>query len=78
MGEGRIKEYGRNLAILINYVVDTIPKNQRKEYKKSFLEELEKYSFKPRPKGTPRNEGCVWELEDLDNVEIKTQNILRD
>ena len=71
MKEGRHKKYARNLAILIDYVISTIPEEQREEYRKSFLEELEDYDFTPRKKGEPRNRGCVWELNDLDSVDIE-------
>ena len=71
MAEGRVRKYGRNLARLINYVIDTIPEEQRKRYRDSFLEELENYEFTPRRKGEPRNKGCINELEEIDNVEIE-------
>ena len=70
MTEGRVRKYGKNLAKQINYIIDTIPEDQREEYRENFLKELENYSFDPRPKGAPKNEGCVWELKDIENLEI--------
>lgn len=35
------------------------------------IRELKKYSLEPRRKGEPRNSGCIYELEDIVNGEIK-------
>jgi len=68
MKETRIGKYGKNLAVWIEHTINTIPKNQRENYKTRFLEELDTYSLEPRKKGQPWNEGCVYELSDLANV----------
>jgi len=61
----RSTRYGEFYALVADYIIQTIPKNQRQDYKSQLIRELKKYSFKPRPKGTPRNEGCIHELEDI-------------
>jgi len=68
---GRHSEYGKNLAIWIEYTLQQIPGGQRGEYRKRFFKELKKFSFKPRPKGTPPNSGCIHELDDLAEVNIE-------
>lgn len=70
MKEIRTIKYAKNLAIWIDYTIDTLPENLRNKYRTRFLDELSTYSFKPRKKGHPRNEGCVHELSDLANVDI--------
>ena len=40
------------------------------DYLTQFRTEIETYSLKPRPKGAPRNEGTVWELTDIVNMNI--------
>ena len=70
MEETRAGKYGRNLAIWIDYTIDTMPENLRNDYRARFLEELNTYSLKPRKNGQPRNEGCVHELSDLAEVDI--------
>ncbi len=70
MKETRTGKYGRNLAVWIDYTIDTIPENLRNEYRARFLDELSTYSFKPRKNGQPRNEGCVHELSGLADVDI--------
>ncbi|MDD5133748.1 MAG: hypothetical protein PHD81_00020 [Candidatus Nanoarchaeia archaeon] len=72
MIETRAERYGRNLGIQIEYVISTLPKNQRENYKTKFLKEVKNYSFKSRKKGQPKNEGCVKELDDLENIDVKT------
>ena len=64
--ETRAGKYGRFLAVWINYTLNT----HDKKYKERFLEELERYSFKPRKKDEPRHEGCVLELEDIAELDI--------
>jgi hypothetical protein len=70
MRETRANKYGRNLAIWIDYTIDTFPKNVKEDYRAEFLEELSKYSLKQRKNGQPRNEGCVYELLDLVKVNM--------
>ncbi len=70
MTETRAGKYGRNLAVWIDFTIDTMPESSRNEYRARFLEELSTYSLKPRKNGQPRNEGCVHELSDLIDVEI--------
>jgi len=69
--ETRGGKYGRNLSLLISYVIQTMPEIQRGEYKDKFLKEIKNYSFKPRKKGKPRNFGTIYELENLEEVDIK-------
>jgi len=70
MGETRSGKYGRLGAILFEYILQTIPADRRGEYKVRFLAEFERYSDKPRKKGAPRNEGCVLELEGLEDFDV--------
>jgi len=70
MGETRASKYGRNLAIWIDYTINKISKNVRKEYRTRFFDELAKYSFESRKNGQSRNAGCVHELSDLTEVDI--------
>jgi len=65
--ETRAGKYGRFLATLLDYVFDTMPS----DYKEDFVRELETYSFEPRKKGTPRGSGCVYELEDIDRIDVE-------
>ena len=71
MRETRAGKYGRNLAIWIDHTIDTMPEDLRKDYRARFLDELSTYSLKPRKNGQPRNEGCVHELSDLTEVDIR-------
>jgi len=65
MNETRAGRYGRNLAIWINYTIDTLPEQKREQYKTEFVRELKTYSFVPRKKGDPINSGCNWELTEI-------------
>jgi len=67
MRETRGGKYGRFLASWINYTISRIPRSKREDYKLRFSKELENYSFKERPKGSPRNEGGLWELVNIDD-----------
>ena len=71
MKESRTERYSRNLAIWIDYTISTIPNTERQGYKKKFKEELKKYSTTPRKKGQPRNDGCVYELKDIPDCDIR-------
>ena len=70
MKETRAGKYGRNLAIWIDFTIDTQPDDLKANYRARFLEELNTYSLKPRKNGQPPNEGCVHELSDLVNANI--------
>jgi hypothetical protein len=71
MAETRVGRYGRNLAIWIEYTINTLPQQQRSIYTARFLKELKTYSFKSKRKEQPPNEGCVHELSDLICVDVK-------
>ncbi len=68
--ESRGGKFGRNYAALVRYVIDDRPVGERDRYRASFLEELETYSFEPRKKGLPENSGCVWELNEIDEINL--------
>ena len=70
MGETRSGKYGRWGAILFEYILQTIPVDQREDYRERFLVEFGRYSDKLRRRGEPRNEGCVLELEDIDEFDV--------
>jgi len=71
MEETRGAKYGRNLAIWVNYTIQTLPEEKRESYQNRLIKELRKYSLKPRKKGEPRNSGCAFELENIDKCNIK-------
>ena len=68
MKETRAGKYGRNLAILIDWMLSK-PCAVSDSYKKKFLIELQNYSLTPRMKGSPRNEGTIDELENIDAID---------
>jgi len=68
MDETRASKYGRNLAIVLNAVLDSIPANSN--YRKVFLNELQTYSLEPRKKGMPIGTNCTHELADIENVTL--------
>lgn len=70
MSETRAGKYGRSLAFLAGYTIQSIPSDQREEYRSLFLDELRTFSFEPRREGTPVNRGCVHELSDIVDVDI--------
>ena len=67
MGETRAGKYGRNLALLVGFVIGGF---DDKNYREKFISELKGYSFERRKKGEGRNSGCVYELDGLETVEI--------
>lgn len=70
MKETRFGKLGRFEAQLFcSVVLHTVPEEKRREYLSRFLTEFCNYSDMPRQKGTPRNEGCVLELEGLENLD---------
>lgn len=71
MKKGRAQKYGESLALFLNYFIDTIPQSKRQDYRILFLDELAKYSFEARRKGDPINQGCVRELDDIENFDVK-------
>ena len=54
---------------MVQTVIAIVP--HKDEYKKRLLNELQKYSFEPREKGTPANWGCVHELTDITHVKFE-------
>jgi hypothetical protein len=72
MKTSRAREFGRHYGQFLNYIIQTIPQNQRNFYKAKLISELEKYSFEPRKQGHPENTGCVKELEGL--LDLNPQN----
>lgn len=62
----RATTLGEFMAVITEYIISTVPGSQRRYYRSRLVEELKRYSFKSRPKGTPRHEGCVYELEGID------------
>jgi len=67
MKQNRGAELGKCIAVCVNYLIDTLPKAQRENYKDRFTDELKKYSFVPKRRDEPPNAGCVYELEDIVN-----------
>lgn len=66
MGETRAGKYGRNLAVLVKFVIEDFDL----DYRKLLVAELKRYSFEGRKKGERRNSGCVYELEGIDLIDI--------
>jgi hypothetical protein len=65
----RSENYGIFLAQLTNYLLLSLS-NKREDYREKFIDELKKYSFAPRKKGNPMNEGCIRELEDISCLDL--------
>ena len=70
MKETRAGKYGRLGSIVLKYIVDTLPVSERDDYLSRFCREFEEYSDMPREVGTPKNEGCVMELDGLDDLAV--------
>ena len=68
--ETRAGKYGRFGSDVLKYVIGTLPVSYREEYLSRFLQEFENYSDMPHKKGTPVNEGCVRELDGLDDLDV--------
>lgn len=73
--ETRAGKYGRFLAVWVEHTICEQIKRcpmdyQKEDYRKRFLHELCQYSFEPRKKGSPKIQGCKWELESLDDFSI--------
>ncbi len=71
MKEGRSAKYGRCLSSWVNFTIQSFPEEIRRDYKARFLEELKRYSFAKRKKGSHFNEGCAYELSGLEEVDIR-------
>jgi len=71
MTETRVGKYGRLFATWINYTINTFPEYQREKYRIDLIKELKKYSLVPKRKGESLNQGYVWELEDIINLDVK-------
>lgn len=66
--EGRAEKYGRFVAQWMFQSVfwPAVPEEERPAYMGKLVPELKAYSFTPRKKGSPKNEGCVWELDGIE------------
>ncbi|MFH1711479.1 MAG: hypothetical protein ABH840_04165 [Nanoarchaeota archaeon] len=70
--ETRAGKYGRFLAgFILNYI------SEREDYKERFLKEFRKYSDKQRKRGEPRNSGCVFELDGLDDFDGSPESLAK-
>jgi len=65
MKKDRGSNLGKCVAYILNYLISTLPENQRESYTHKLTDELKKYSFMPKKKSEQPNEGCVYELEDI-------------
>jgi len=63
-------KFGRFGASVLKYVVGTLLASEREEYLSRFVREFERYSDMSRREGEPRNEGCVMELNGLDDLDV--------
>jgi len=72
MKETRYGKLGRLDASFVNQIINFLysDESSRQNYKKVFLDEFNNYSDIGRKKGEPVNKGCVWELEDLVDIDI--------
>ena len=70
MKETRAAKYGRNLAVLVNYAISTIPAAKRAHYRSRFVRELRNYSFEPKKRGESPNSGVAYELAGVDQCNI--------
>jgi hypothetical protein len=71
MKKGRSEKYGRCLSSWVNFTIQSLPDEARGDYKARLLDDLKKYPFAPRKRGSPPNEGGVHELSTLESVEIE-------
>lgn len=76
MREGRAAKLGRFEAAVYNYALMHLIRDFGHDYFDKFMQELGKYSDKPRKRGQPRNEGCVLELEGADNPDLCNPTLL--
>ena len=67
MKKDRGANLGKCVAYIFNYLISTLPENQKENYRHRFIDELKKYSFVPKRRDEPPNAGCVYELEDIVN-----------
>jgi len=76
MDKTRGGKYGRFLGNLINITIDlAIPSSEREDYRLSLISEIRSYSFEPRKRGAPKSSGCVWELIDINELDISNPEI---
>jgi len=68
--ETRAGKYGRFGVAVLMRVVSTVPVSEREDYLSRFIREFESYSDMPRRSGSPRNEGCVMELDGLEELDV--------
>lgn len=68
--ETRAARYGRLYADFIVQIVELLP-DQQQNYKSNLLKEIERYSFKPRREGQPRNERDACELSKIERIDIR-------
>jgi hypothetical protein len=74
MIETRAARYGRNLGAWVGFTISVAVPDEdlRIDYKRRFLRELNIYSLTPRRNGEPANEGCMHELSDLVDIDLKS------
>ncbi len=65
MSEPRPYVYGRFLAHWVKLTINSLPPAERLGYRIRFVDELQKFSFKPKKQNEPKHEGCVRELEGI-------------
>jgi len=70
MSESRFSRLGRYEAHLVYAFILQISETERANYVVAFFQEVKRYSDVPRRKGEPKNVGCVWELNDLDDFDL--------
>jgi len=68
--ETRAGKYGRFGVSVLKYVIGTLPVSKREDYLIRFVRGYKQYSDMPRKKGSPRNEGCVYELDELEELDV--------
>ena len=64
--ETRAGKYGRNLALVLDYILEA----KKESYRREFLKEIKNYSLEPRKEGSPKSSGCVNELENIENLDM--------
>jgi hypothetical protein len=67
MEETRTGKYGRNLAVLVSYVLESFSD----DYRRRFDCEMRRYSFKGRKRGERKNSRNDYELEGIEEVDIE-------
>lgn len=74
--ESRAGKLGRFEAAIYNYALMHLIRDCGRKYFDKFMQELGKYSDKPRKRGQPRHGVCVFELEGVDKPDVRDPTLV--